>query len=70
MAYAKSRRQADRRLKPSNMINWFNLKSFAYLPLPLDKSKFSNPDNDYRGDWKADPFDAPGVRKNLTYEIT
>lgn len=69
MAYAKNRRQADRRLKPSNAGIWFNLKSFAYFPLPLDKSKFSNPDNDPRGDWKADPFDAPGIRPNLTYEI-
>jgi len=69
VAYAKNRRQADRRLKSSNSNFWYNLKSFAYLPLPLDKSKFSNPDNDPRGDWKADPIDAPGVRKNLTYEI-
>ena len=69
VAYAKNRRQADRRLKPSNAGIWYGLKSFAYLPLPLDKSRFSNPDNDPRGDWKADPFDAPGVRPNLTYEI-
>ncbi len=31
---------------------------------------FSNPDNDYRGKWKADPFDCPGIRPNLTYAIT
>ena len=31
---------------------------FAFKPLELDKSKFSNPDNDPRGPWKADPFDA------------
>ena len=30
---------------------------------------FSNPDNDPRGIWKADPFDSPGIRPNLTYEI-
>ena len=30
---------------------------------------FSNPDNDPRGDWKADPFDSPGIRPNLTYPI-
>ena len=30
---------------------------------------FSNPDNDPRGPWKADPFDAPAIRPNLTYEI-
>ncbi len=33
------------------------------------KEKFSNPDNDPRGDWTADPFDAPEVRANLTYII-
>ena len=31
---------------------------------------FANPDNDPRGLWKADPFDSPGIRPNLTYEIT
>ncbi|MBR4265255.1 MAG: site-specific DNA-methyltransferase [Bacteroidales bacterium] len=30
---------------------------------------FSNPDNDPRGFWKADPFDSPGIRPNLTYQI-
>lgn len=30
---------------------------------------FSNPDNDPRGPWKADPFDSPGIRPNLTYGI-
>ena len=33
------------------------------------KEKFSNPDNDPRGEWVADPFDAPDVRANLTYII-
>ena len=34
------------------------------------KEKFSNPDNDPRGEWTADPFDAPEIRKeNLTYVI-
>ena len=31
---------------------------------------FENPDNDPRGKWKADPFDSPGIRPNLTYPIT
>lgn len=31
---------------------------------------FENPDNDPRGAWKADPFDSPGIRPNLTYVIT
>lgn len=30
---------------------------------------FSNPDNDPRGPWKADPFDSPGIRPNLTFAI-
>ena len=42
----------------------FNLNS-----LPADDTKFSNPDNDPRGPWVADPFDAPNVRPNLTYPI-
>ena len=33
------------------------------------KEKFSNPDNDPRGEWTADPFDAPDIRENLTYVI-
>jgi adenine-specific DNA-methyltransferase len=70
VTYAKNRRQVDRRLKPANLDVWFILKSFAYLPLPLDKSRYDNPDNDPRGDWKADPFDAPNIRPNLTYKIT
>lgn len=37
--------------------------------LKLDSDGFSNPDNDIRGIWKADPFDSPGIRPNLTYEI-
>lgn len=69
IAFAKNRRQEERRLKPRNSDTWFQLQSFAYLPLPLDKSKFSNPDNDPRGDWNVVPFDAPGIRPNLTYEI-
>ncbi len=38
-------------------------------PLQADNSKFSNPDNDPRGPWVADPFDAPNIRPNLTYPI-
>ncbi len=37
--------------------------------LGIDDSKFSNPDNDPRGDWVADPMDAPAIRPNLEYEI-
>lgn len=67
--YAKYRRRENRRLKESNYAEWHKKDSFVCKPLPLDKSKFDNPDNDPRGLWKADPFDAPNVRPNLTYEI-
>lgn len=36
---------------------------------PINDSKFANPDNDPKGKWVADPFDAPNIRPNLTYEI-
>lgn len=68
--FAKKRRQENRRLKESNYTGWFKDDSFVCRPLPLDKSKFDNPDNDPRGLWKADPFDAPNIRPNLTYPIT
>lgn len=69
LVYAKIRRQEERRLKKSNSKRWHTMPGFVFHPMELDKSKFSNPDNDPRGLWKADPFDAPGVRKNLEYEI-
>lgn len=68
--YAKNRRQENRRLKESNYVEWHSKDSFVCKPLPLDKSKFDNPDNDPRGLWKADPFDAPNLRPNLTYTVT
>lgn len=37
--------------------------------LRIADDSFANPDNDPRGPWKADPFDSPGIRPNLTYEI-
>ncbi len=37
--------------------------------LAADESKFSNPDNDPRGKWVADPFQVGGVRPNQLYEI-
>ncbi|MBR4153900.1 MAG: site-specific DNA-methyltransferase [Paludibacteraceae bacterium] len=70
VVYAKKRRMKDRRLKTSNSNRWHTIKEFAFNPLPIDATKFSNPDNDSRGAWKADPFDAPNVRPNLTYPIT
>lgn len=67
--YAKRRRQKNRRLKETNYQEWSRRDSFVCKPLPLDKSKFDNPDNDPRGLWKAEPFDAPNVRPNLTYIV-
>lgn len=69
LAYAKVRRKEDRRLKNSNSDRWWTSEGFTIYPLFLDDDKFANPDNDPRGPWKADPFDAPNVRPNLTYEI-
>ena len=43
--------------------------TFSFNAGDVDESKFSNPDNDPRGPWIADPMDAPNVRENLTYEI-
>lgn len=68
--YAKNRRQENRRLKESNSKEWHQAETFVCRPLPLDPSRFENPDNDPRGPWKADPFDAPNIRPNLTYPIT
>ncbi|MFV0496724.1 MAG: site-specific DNA-methyltransferase [Candidatus Fimivivens sp.] len=69
LVYAKRRRQTNRRLKTSNAATWYSLNDFVFQPKITDKSKYSNPDNDVRGLWKADPFDAPAIRENLTYEI-
>jgi len=32
-------------------------------------SQYKNPDDDPRGPWRAIPWDAPGIRQNLTYPI-
>ncbi len=69
LVYGKNRRQTDRRLKEINAERWYQMPGFVFRPLLLDKSKFSNPDDDPRGPWKADPFDAPHIRENLTYTI-
>jgi len=69
LTYAKKRRIANRRLKASNEDIWYKTDDFVIQPKETDSSKYSNPDNDPRGIWKADPFDAPNIRPNLTYEI-
>ncbi|HNC86492.1 MAG TPA: site-specific DNA-methyltransferase [Agitococcus sp.] len=49
-----------------------NRNIFKLKPLAVNNNtgKFSNSDNDVRGDWVADPMDAPAVRENLMYPIT
>jgi adenine specific DNA methylase Mod len=42
---------------------------FRLNRLEIDGGKFSNPNNDKRGNWVADPMDAPGIRENLMYPI-
>ena len=69
LSYAKSRRLVNRRLKPSNAETWHTDPGFAMFPSELTGEGFSNPDNDPRGPWKTDNFDAPNIRPNLTYEI-
>lgn len=56
-------------MKAGNESVWYQKDSFVFRPIPLDKSKFDNPDNDSLGPWKADPFDAPNIRPNLTYPV-
>jgi adenine-specific DNA-methyltransferase len=46
------------------------IKKDNKFKLLIREDKFSNPDNDSRGPWTADPFDAPEIRSNLAYEIT
>lgn len=40
-----------------------------HFRLPESGNGFSNPDNDPRGPWKADPFQVGGWRPNQQYEI-
>ncbi|EAZ95760.1 Site-specific DNA-methyltransferase (adenine-specific) [Flavobacteria bacterium BAL38] len=50
-------------------INYF-VKNREHFRLPESGDGFSNPDNDVRGPWKADPFQVGGWRPNQQYEIT
>ena len=70
VAYARRRRQAQRRLTAANESLWRTLPGFAAWPVPVRAGRYANPDDDPRGPWKADPFDAPNVRPALTYPIT
>ena len=69
LAYARNRRQSNRKLRASNADRWYSEPSFAVFPKPLNPDGYSNPDNDPRGSWKLDPFDAPHVSASLTYAI-
>lgn len=46
-----------------------SIKEGFRFKLQANEEKFSNPDNDRRGPWTADPFEAAGIRKNLSYPI-
>jgi adenine-specific DNA-methyltransferase len=56
-----------------NLVYFKNLEHFTKnrheFRLPEDGSGFTNPDNDPRGAWKADPFQVGGWRPNQQYEI-
>ncbi len=69
LAYARNRRHSNRRLRESNANQWYSEPSFAVFPKPLDPAGYSNSDNDPRGPWKPDPFDAPHESESLTYVI-
>lgn len=49
-------------------ISYF-VKNRSEFRLPDTEDGFSNPDNDPRGPWKADPFQVGGWRPNQQYEI-
>ncbi len=49
-------------------IEWLK-KNRTEFRLEADESKFSNPDNDPKGKWVADPFQVGGVRPNQLYPI-
>ena len=57
-----------------NLVYFKNMQYFienrSEFRLPDDGEGFSNPDNDPRGAWKADPFQVGGWRPNQQYEIT
>ncbi len=48
--------------------NYF-IENRSHFRLPETGEGFSNPDNDHRGPWKADPFKVGGWRPNQQYSI-
>jgi adenine-specific DNA-methyltransferase len=69
LMYARNRRQSNRRLKSTNSDTWHSDPTFAVQPMPTSSNRYRLDDNDGRGPYKEDPFDAPGIRPNLTYGI-
>lgn len=69
---SRKSKQNDAKISLShNHIVVFSKSADEFQPnkFVIDSSKFSNPDNDPKGDWVADPFDAPEIRTNLMYPI-
>ena len=65
-----SQNDIDFSLSHNHIVCYARMRSsFSFNPVEVEEDKFSNPDNDPRGPWVADPMDAPNVRENLTYEI-
>ena len=56
-----------------NLVYFRNIEYFVNhrneFRLPEKGEDFSNPDNDPRGEWKADPFQVGGWRPNQQYDI-
>ena len=52
----------------TRQIRAFN-NNKSNFKLRINDKGFTNPDNDKRGPWRADPFDSPGIRPNLTFKI-
>lgn len=69
--HRKSRQNdTDISLAHNHIICYARNKSDLYTSREkIDETAFSNPDDDPRGAWVADPMDAPNVRPNLTYGI-
>jgi adenine-specific DNA-methyltransferase len=53
----------------ANNISWFIKNRTSFRLDEDDIDGFSNPDDDQRGPWKADPFQVGGWRPNQQYEI-
>ena len=50
-------------------MKWLQKHKHEFRLKGVNNGKFLNSDNDPRGPWTADPFDAPEIRLNLEYPI-